>query len=256
MRYRDITGTTLAYARRGSGPVAVFLHGFPLDHRMWLDQIEGLADIRECIAPDFPGFGRSDPISERALTMESLADGIAEFIGGEAADIVALSMGGYVALALWERHPEVFRTLTLVDTRSAADSEEGIEGRRATAEQVAALGVSSLVEGLLGRLLSPEAGVHVRARLRGMIEYTSPETVVAALEGMARRPDRTPLLEGISVPTLVIVGEEDVLAPPDLAEEMAGRIPDARLVVIPGAGHMTPIEAPAEVTAALREFLS
>lgn len=244
----------MAFHERGQGPLAVFVHGFPLDHRMWLDQVEALSPVRRCVALDLPGFGRSDPLRERVLTMSRIADDIAEFIGDRQADVVALSMGGYAALALWERHPQVIRSLSLFDTRSGEDSEEGRAGRRLMAEQVADRGMGALVDGLVERLLAPGASVVVRARLRGMIESAAPETVVAALEGMVRRPDRTDLLATITVPTLVLVGQEDQPTPPAVAEAMATRIPGSTLVTVPGAGHLTPVEAPEQVNDALREF--
>jgi len=221
---------------------------------MWLDQVEALSPLRRCVALDLPGFGRSDPLRDRVLTMSRLADDLAEFIGNRQADVVALSMGGYAALALWERHPHVIRSLSLLDTRSGEDSDEGREGRRLMADQVADRGTGSLVDGLAGALLAPDASVVARARLRGMIESTAPETVVAALEGMARRPDRTDLLATITVPTLVLVGQEDRLTPPTVAEAMATLIPGSALVTVPGAGHLTPVEAPEQVNDALREF--
>ena len=252
MQYRDVGGYTLAFHERGRGPLALFVHGFPLDHRLWLDQLEELSSVRRCVALDLPGSGRSDPLRGEVLTMAAVADLLAEFIGDDQADVVALSMGGYAALALWERHPGVVRTLSLLDTRSGADSDEGRAGRRKMAEQVADRGVGSLVEGLMSALLGPDASVNVRARLRGMVEATSPETVVAVLEGMARRPDRTDLLATVSVPTMVLVGQEDRLTPPAVAEEMAALVPGSKLVQVPGVGHLTPIEAPEAVSAALR----
>jgi 3-oxoadipate enol-lactonase len=221
---------------------------------MWSDQLEALSDIRTCLAPDLPGFGQSDPAPD--LTMERIADTLAGFIGPESADVIALSMGGYAALALWERHPEVVRSLALLDTRPGADSEEGRAGRKAAAEQVTEKGTASLVDGMTGALLASGASDSARRRLREMIEATSVEAVVAALGGMAARPDRTDLLQTISVPTLVLVGEQDRLTPPAEAENMAARIPGAVLVSIPGAGHLTPIEAPDRVSEALRSFLT
>src|SRR5665811_2430604 len=159
MQYRDIGGRSVAFQVRGHGPLAVFVHGFPLDHRMWLDQVEALSETRRCVALDLPGFGRSDPLRERVLSMGRLADDLAEFIGDEPADVVALSMGGYAALALWERHPQVVRTLSLLDTRSGEDSEEGRTGRRQMAEQVADRGTASLVDGLAAAMLARGASV-------------------------------------------------------------------------------------------------
>jgi len=257
MQFMEIRDTTLAYQSRGEGDLAVFLHGFPLDHRLWLDQLDSLSDLRHNVAPDLRGSGSSDPLVSGLLAMEEIADDVAELIAGldhQSADVVSLSMGGYAALALWERHPERIRSLVLMDTRSGADSEAGRAGRRETAERVAEEGSGFLTENLMKALLAPDAGLAARIRLRSMIEGTAAETIVAHLEGMARRADRTDLLSSITVPTVVIVGEDDGLTPPDLAEHMANLIPAAELVVIPGAGHLTPIETPEAVNKALREF--
>jgi pimeloyl-ACP methyl ester carboxylesterase len=257
MQFLEVGDITFAYQTRGEGALAVFVHGFPLDHRMWLDQIDSLKNLRRCVAPDLRGSGGSDPVVSGALAMENIADDLARLIDGlghSFADIVSLSMGGYAALALWERHPERVRSLVLMDTRSGADSDAGRAGRRETAERVADEGVGALVAGLQQALLSPHAGLAARVRLRGMIEATSAETVVAALEGMARRVDRTDMLSSITVPTLVMVGEDDGLTPPDVAEHMAQLIPGADLAVLPGAGHLPPIETPEAVNETLREF--
>lgn len=257
MQYVEVHGTTFGFQSKGEGDLAVFVHGFPLDHRMWLAQLDALADVRRCVAPDLRGSGRSDPLGPLVLSMEQIADdvaGIIETLGYESADIVALSMGGYAALALWERHRDRVRSLVLMDTRPGADSEAGRAGRRETAERVADDGVDALVSGLQSALLSPGATLAARTRLRAMIEATPAESVVAALEGMARRADRTDVLASIDVPVLVMVGEDDGLTPPDVAEHMVGLIPRSQLVVLPGAGHLPPIETPEAVSEALRTF--
>ena len=257
MLYVEVRDTTLGYRSRGTGDLAVFVHGFPLDHRLWLDQLDALQDLRRCVAPDLRGSGRSDAVVSRALTMEQLADDLAELIealGHASADIVSLSMGGYAALALWERHPGRVRSLVLMDTRPGADTEAGRAARRETAERVADEGSGFLVADMLSALLSPGVGLTARVRLRGMIEATTPETIAATLQGMAQRADRTEILSSITVPALVVVGEDDGLTPPDVAAHMAELIPQAELVVIPGAGHLPPIETPEAVNESLRAF--
>ena len=257
MHYTEVSGTTFGYQLRGEGDLAVFVHGFPHDHRLWLDQLDGLQDLRRCVAPDLRGSGRSDPVASGVLAMEHLADdlaGLIDALGYSSADVVALSMGGYAALALWERHPGRVRSLVLMDTRSGADSDAGRAARREMAVQVADEGSGILVADFQRSLLSPGAGLVARVRLRGMIEATPAETIVAALEGMARRADRTDMLHSITVPTLVMVGEDDQRTPPAVAGHMAGLIPNARLVVLPGAGHLPPIETPEAVNEALRAF--
>jgi len=243
----------IAYEETGSGPLAVFVHGYPLDHRMWRDQLESLSDIRHCVAPDLPGFGASEAIDE--FTMESVADSIAAFIDEDQADIIALSMGGYVALALWERHPALVRSLALVDTKATADSAEARQKRRAQAAQVAEQGPGSLVAGMTQALLAPDASHEAKRRLAEMINATSKESVIAALSGMADRRDRSRVLTTIDVPTAVVVGALDSVTPPVAAVGMASMIPDATVSIIPGAGHLTPIESPDAVNAVLQHFL-
>jgi pimeloyl-ACP methyl ester carboxylesterase len=247
----------LYYREAGEGEIAVFIHGFPLDHSVWLDQLNGLAHVRQCIAPDLRGFGRSDPIVEGTLTMEVMADDVAaliEALGATEADIVGISMGGYVALALYELRPAMVRTLTLVDTRATADSVEAREGRNALITQLLAEGRTALAGMMLGSLLGPGASEIVRARVRSMIEGTRYETIVAALAGMRDRSDRTELLPHVVVPTLVVVGEQDTLTPPAQVRAMAEAVPGARTAVIRGAGHLTPIEQPDDFNIALIEL--
>jgi 3-oxoadipate enol-lactonase len=255
--YARVNGTMLYYREAGEGRLAVFIHGFPMDHSLWLDQLAGLAHVRRCVAVDLRGFGRSDPVVEPTLSMEMLADDLAELIqavGAEQADVVGLSMGGYVALALWELRREVVRTLTLIDTRATADTPEGREKRDRTIESLLAEGRGAMAVGVMGSLLAADPSAAVRARVRSMVEGTRYETMVAALHGMRDRLDRTRLLPTISVPALVIGGEEDASCPPEQMRAMAGAMPRARTVIVPGAGHLTPIERPAPVNEALIEL--
>lgn len=253
----EVNGRELHYAEAGSGPLAVLIHGYPLDHTLWLDQLSGLADLRQVVAVDLPGYGMSERVTGQPLTMEGLANdvaGLVDVLGFDQADIVGLSMGGYVALALWESHPTMFRTLVLADTKSGADSEDGKANREAQAQAVVAEGRASLAAKLIGALLAPAHDLTAAARLRTMVEATPVETIVASLRGMAARPDRTELLSAIGVPTLVISGEEDALIPPLDSHEMASAITGSEFVVIPGAGHLGPIERPEAFTEALRGF--
>lgn len=257
MPFARVNGTMLYYREAGEGELSVFIHGFPLDHTVWLAQLDGLAHVRRCVAVDLRGFGRSDPIGEQALTMEILADDVAALVqalGATEVDIVGISMGGYVALALYELRPAMVRTLSLVDTRAGADSPEARSARDALADQLLDHGRVSFAGTMMASLLAPRPSKATQARLRSMIEGTRYETIVAALEGMKERPDRTSLLPQIAVPTLVAVGEQDVLTPPAQARAMAESIPGARTTVIRGAGHLSPMERPDEVNSALIEL--
>ena len=257
MPFARVNGTMLFYREAGEGPLAVFIHGFPLDHSVWLNQLEGLAHVRRCVTLDLRGFGKSDPTTDRSLTMEMLADdvaGLIDALGAHGADVVGLSMGGYVALALWELRPNLVRSLTFVDTRAAADTAEGRAGRDAMIGRLLDNGRAALADELVRALLGPEPSVLVQARLRSMIEGTRYETMVAALLGMKDRADRSVLLPGISVPALVIGGEEDTLIPPEVMKSMAQQIPGARTTIVRGAGHLPPLERPDSVNEALIEL--
>ncbi|HPF12896.1 MAG: alpha/beta hydrolase [Planctomycetes bacterium] len=248
-------GCDLHHVFHGKGPAALFLHGFPLDHTMWSDQLPALADLRECIAPDLRGFGRSEASTNAVLTMDQIASDAAAVLdarGIETVDLIGFSMGGYAALAFAEHYPKRLRSLVLIDTRAGADDAAGQAKRKASAERLVEVGRLAWGTDTIAALLAPNAALGARARMRTMIEHTPYETIVAAQLGMAERPDRTRVLATISVPTTVIVGELDALTPPDQARAMVATLPNAKLVVVPGAGHMSPIEAPEAVIAALR----
>lgn len=247
-----------SYREKGSGPAALFLHGFPLDSTMWLDQLADLSDIRRCIAPDLRGFGDSAPTVESDLSMERHASDVLAILDAleiERVDLVGFSMGGYIALAFAEHHADRLRSLAMVDTKSAADSETGKQGRDAAAARVTADGRSALAGDLVGALLDESASAWTRARFRTMVEGTPTETIVAALEGMRNRLDRTSVLAGLAIPVAVIVGENDNPTPLTEADQMANTA-GGRLTVIRHAGHMAPIERPSQVAGALRSLWS
>lgn len=259
MPYAEFDEVRLHIRQEGSGPVALFVHGFPLDSTMWIDQLRALSSIRRCIAVDLRGFGRSSAVNGSPLTMEQHADdlaGVLDLISAEKADIIGLSMGGYVALAFAERYPTRMRTLALVDTKAGADTPEGKAGRDAMAERLLTEGRAAIAELMQGGLLGPAASIEARARLRSMVESCPYETIVGALGGMRDRLDRTDVLSSVTVPTAVIVGEQDEVTPPAESEAMAALLPNASLTVIAGSGHMSPIEKAGAVTDALRDLLN
>lgn len=247
--------TTLAVHLAGSGPLAVLLHGYPLDHRQWLDQLHGpLAARRTLAAIDLRGHGLSPATADPVLSMELLADDVAAVIhtlADGAADVAGLSMGGYVAFALWARHPEFVRSLVLTNTRAVADTQEARAGRDAAIATVTTKGRAAIADAMLPKVLAPGADPLLAARVRTMIESLPVETIVGDLRGLKARADRTSLLPTIRVPTLVIGGDQDPIAPRAETEAMANAIPGAQLAVIPGTAHLTPLERPAEWAAAV-----
>ena len=258
MRRIDHLETRISALEAGNGPVSVLIHGFPLDARMWTDQINGLAGpSRRIIAVDLRGHGRSPGQSDDNHAMDAFADDVIDLIESleqGVVDVVGLSMGGYVALAVAERRPDLIRTLALVDTRATADTLEGKAGRDATAAGVLANGRTWLAETLLPKLVADGASAIVRGRMRTMIEEQSYETIVADLAGMRDRPDRTAVLGGLSAPVGVIVGEDDILTPPSDAVAMVELCQRGELTVVLAAGHMAPMEAPGPVNQALADL--
>jgi 3-oxoadipate enol-lactonase len=252
----------LAYADEGPGPVVVLLHGFPLSKAMWEEQLSGIGSIYRVIAPDLRGFGESS-VPEGVYTMDAMADDVVELL--ETLEIMGpvvvggLSMGGYVALSLVARYPTRVKALILMDTRAGADTPEAAQGREATAKTVlAADSAAPVVEAMLPRIfckMTLEQRPERVEPMKAVMEQTAPQGIAGALRGMASRPDRRGDLRKIAVPTLVMVGEEDILTPPAESQAMAEAIPNARLEVIPQAGHMAPYENPAAANAAILRFL-
>lgn len=262
MKRRTVRGVKLAYVERGAGAPVVLVHGFPLDHSMWDAQIEALALRWRVIAPDLRGFGQSG-VTPGTVTMADVADdlaGLLDALGAAGPAVVCgLSMGGYVAFEFWRRHAARVRALVLCDTRAAPDSPEAAQARLDAARRVLLEGPAFLADSMLPRLLAPgtlAARPDLADRLRAVIERTDAQGIAAAARGMAARADATPLLAQIACPALVVVGSEDAISPPAEMRLLCAAIPGARFVEIAGAGHMTPLEKPAEVNAALLEFLA
>jgi len=262
MKTRAVHGIRLAYVDEGSGPPVVLVHGFPLDHAMWDAQVDVLKGQCRVIVPDLRGFGQSD-VTEGTVTMEQFADDVAGLLDAlgvrEPVVLAGLSMGGYVAFQFFRRHRGRLRALVLCDTRAGADTPQAAAARRETAEKVLREGPGSLVENMPAKLfaaatLKDRPGV--AESLRRVIASTDPRGIAAASLGMAQRPDVTAMLPEVDCPTLVVVGREDAISPPEEMRQLAAAIPGARLVEVPEAGHMSPMENPAAVNAALREFLA
>ena len=235
----------------------VFLHAFPLNAGMWAGQVEALPD-RATLAPDFPGFGgRAPGVSDlEGFARSALADMDAAGIGK--AVVVGLSMGGYVAFRLLGLAPERVVGLVLADTKAGADNEAGRTKRTDQAARVRAEGVAWMPDAFAPALLGPTTMAsrpEVVGYVKELVGKADPEGVARALEAMRERPDSTPQLGTIRVPTLVVVGEEDGLTPVADARILADGIPGAELEVLPGAGHLANLEDPAAFNAALTSFL-
>nr|WP_044200024.1 alpha/beta fold hydrolase [Oscillochloris trichoides] len=253
-----VNGITLHYADEGNGPPLLFLHAFPLSGAMWQPQRTALSDQFRLIVPDLRGFGATD-VTPGPTTMEQHADDVAALLDHLGLDQVALcglSMGGYIAMALLRRHPNRVSKLVLANTRANADSLEAQAQREINATIAEAKGASTIADMMIPALVAPHADAHVRSMLRTIIEANPPAGIASALRGLALRPDSLATLQSTTLPTLVIAGTDDAITPLDTARVMHEAIPTSRLVIIPGAGHLSNLERPDDFTAALRSFLS
>jgi pimeloyl-ACP methyl ester carboxylesterase len=262
MAFVTVDGTRIHYVREGAGsPPVVFLHAFPLSGRMWGPQLRPLSDRHLVVAPDFMGFGLSDtpkdPADYDMARYAAHVAGLIDEIGEGPAVVVGLSMGGYVAFSLLRRHRDKVAALVLADTRAASDNPEVLERRTNQQRQIAEQGTTEVIETLLAGLLSESTGKERPALVdstRTLMDQP-PAGFVGALEAMKNRPDATDDLPTIDVPVLVLVGEEDAPSPPEVARAMVEKLPDARLQVLPRAGHLSNLEAPEEFNRALQSFL-
>jgi 3-oxoadipate enol-lactonase len=236
----------------------VLLHPFPADATFWDRLRRELTGDGPIWTPEAPGFGSSAP--RDGWTIADAADDVASLIAEHApdgrADVMGLSMGGYTALALAVRHPERCRTLILADTRGDADDASARQGR---ADGIAAIRhgrIAAYLDGLLPRLVAPDTGDDVREELSRCARRQPAQALIGALTALAGRPDRRADLAGIDVPTLVVVGRDDIVTPPPLARALADAIPGARLAEIPESGHLSALEQPAAVARHVDAFRS
>jgi pimeloyl-ACP methyl ester carboxylesterase len=239
----------------------LWIHGYPLSNMLWDIQLNDLTDIARMIAPDLRGHGMTDP-TEPPYSMGLFANDCADLLEhlGIFGPVVVggLSMGGYVAFEFYRRYPERVAGLILAATRAGDDSAEVKEARDKAAGVAIAEGIGPIAEGMLPKLLAPdnyEAQPDLVDYVREMMLETSPDGVVGALAAMRDRPDSTPDLSALDVPVLILHGAEDQLIPVAEAEAMAAALPSAKLVVVPGAGHLPNLEQPEIFNDAVREFL-
>lgn len=258
-----INSIHLAYDDHGAGLPIIFLHAFPLNRGMWANELTSLLSDGQyrVIALDWRGFGESETTAGN-VTMEQLARdlaGLMDHLGIQEAVLCGLSMGGYVAFAFYRAFPERVRALILADTQPYADNEEAKTRRETVARLAESDGTTAIANLQIPNLLS-EAGRRehpdmVRSVER-MIDAATPQGIAAAARGMALRADSTDLLEHISCPALVLVGEQDMITPPRLAQDYAAKIPGAQFVLIPQAGHLSNMEQSEKFLYLLRSFLS
>jgi pimeloyl-ACP methyl ester carboxylesterase len=255
----QVNGVTIGYEARGTGPPVVFLHAFPLNRTMWTPQAAALSGRFRTITIDMRGLGESDAPYWRYSLEQYAIDikAVLTQLGVENAVFVGLSLGGYLAFALYRLYPELMRGVVLADTRAEADKPEQIQWRFDLAQRTAAEGPKAVMAEMLPKLLSPsryDRDPSLVAQVRSMLSAAPVPGIIGALMAIAERPDSTDLLPRMTIPALVIVGKDDVLTPVADAERMAKGIAGAELVIIPDAGHLSNLEQPDRFTTAVAGF--
>jgi pimeloyl-ACP methyl ester carboxylesterase len=254
-----IDSLEIGYDDVGTGTPVLFAHAFPLNRTMWAPNVSALVDRCRCIAADFRGFGESSITPP--YSVEQYADDLAHLLDVlhvERVVLVGCSMGGYVSFAFWRRHRQRVRALVLADTRAGADSEETIARRRQLIDLARANGSTPVANAQIASLVGKttrEKQPDTYDAVHRMMAQAPADGVVGALEAMMLRPDSTPLLPTIDVPTLIVVGSEDVPTPPSEAQAMHEQIPGSNLEIIRGAGHLASMERPAAFNHVVTEFL-
>lgn len=250
---------SIAYRERGTGPPVIFLHGWPVDSREFVRQLDGLSDSYRVIAWDAPGAGEStDP--EEAASLDDWADWLAEFVRSldlTATHVAGLSWGGGLALAFAQRHPGLVRSLVLMSAYAGwGGSLPEAEVRRRLDLTMANTRRSAeeWVPAMLDTLLPPGSSDSLEQELTTMLSDSHPAATRVALTAFAEA-DLRPALAEIEVPTLMIYGESDVRSPRAVWEPIHETIADSRLVVIPDVGHMVDMQAPDRCNAEIRAFL-
>ena len=245
---------------RGAGKPVVFLHGYPLNHTTWKEQLGPLSVGHKIVLLDFPGYGLAVGQSV-PTTLAGFSESVHTTLGALSltpATIFGHSFGGYVALQLYRDHPDDFRALGLVSTRAEADAPDARAKRLATVERLRLPGETLDIEGTVRSLVS-ESTARTRPAIvqvvREIIQSAPTRTIIPTLQAIADRPDLTPVLARIQVPTLVLWGENDGLIPKAQTQALVERIRGAQGSGFPDSGHLAFLESPEALNRTVRSFL-
>lgn len=252
-------GSTISYDEAGSGEPLVLLHGFPHERTLWAPQLASPPAGTRLIAPDLPGFGDSSRLESPSV--DRWADwvaGLIDHLGHERVILGGLSMGGYLCFAFWRRHPAKVRALVLADTKAGADDAAGrakrVEMQALVRKDGSEAVAAKMITGMVGKTTREERPAVV-ATLDAMMRRASTDAVFDALEVLKERPDSTPTLATITVPALIVCGEEDALTPVAESRAMHEAIKGSRIGVIPRAGHASNLEDPKAFGRLLSSFV-
>jgi 3-oxoadipate enol-lactonase len=266
-QYVHLNARTISYFDSAPGDrnakVLVLVHAFPLGAGMWEGQLKAPPAGWRVIAPDLRGFGGSTIAdSDDSASMDDYARDVIDLLNEldvHSAAIAGCSMGGYATLAVARQAPQLLHALVLIDTRTTADTSEGRANRRGMLALLDREGPSGVARDMMPKLLGKttlEQRQDLEPLVRRLVKQQSAPALRGGIVRMMSRPDSSLVLQHLTVPVLIIVGEEDVLTPPEESRKMAALNPQAQMVVLPRTGHLPNLEDPAAFNEALATFLA
>jgi 3-oxoadipate enol-lactonase len=257
-----IQGLKIVFDDIGQGIPILFIHGFPLNRSLWDQQTGNLSPSYRIISVDLRGHGDSQPIPG-PYSMEMLADDCRVLLDALHIElpvyICGLSMGGYISLAFYRLFASRVAGLILAATRAGADTVEAQANRDKAISLVHQQGTQAIADSMLPKMFAPktyQSNPILVNQIRLMMTGTSMDGISGALTGMKNRVDSTPILSSIRAPTLIIHGEDDQLIPLSVAKDMNSSIPNSKLLIMPGAGHLLNLEQPEFFNQAISDFVT
>ncbi|MFP4094267.1 MAG: alpha/beta fold hydrolase [Cyclobacteriaceae bacterium] len=250
----------LAFIEKGAGPVLLLLHGYCESKEIWNPLLPTLAQEARVLAPDLPGFGENEPI-KREITLEVLASRLMNWLQKQEvseAHIVGHSLGGYIALALAERYPQILSGLCLFHSTAKADTDEKKKKRSQTYQFIQENGVEVFAENFIPSLFAPNNRHHLQNEVhevKQLAKRTHQDTALAVMEAMRNRPARIDILKEASYPCMFIAGSQDEIVPYADLEEQSKLPNHTKLASLQDCGHMGMYERPEESARMLLDFL-
>lgn len=258
----NINNFSLAYEIVGEGLPLLFIHGYPLSRNMWEAQMLNPPPSVHMILPDLRGHGESEAVSS-PYSIDTLADDCIQLLDHLEIThpfvVCGLSMGGYVAFAIYRKYRSRVAGLILTATRAAGDTAAGKLNREKAIDMALSTGSKAIANSMLPKMFAPatyDTTPELVKKVYSMMTTTSIQGITGALRAMKDRPDSSPLLAEIDVPVLIIHGNQDQLIPVNEAQEMQSSIFESEILTIESAGHLPNLEQPFAFNQALRQFLT
>lgn len=258
-----VNGATLYYEEQGTGAeTVVFGHSLLFNLRMFDKQVAAFKDRYRCVTFDFRGQGKSE-VTADGYDMDTLTEDAAALIEKlEAAPchFVGFSMGGFVGLRLALHYPDYLQSLTLINSSADAQPRESLLKYKLLTGVARWLGPGMVVSQVMpimfgSKFLKDQGRASQRATWEQHLRANDPKGVARAVQGVIKRIGVSDEIDRIQMPTLIVASEQDIALPPAYSERMGTSIPNAQMVTIPDAGHMSPVEEPGAINAALDRFL-